>query len=273
MYMQPFTVHVLIDMGRLAEARVALDTARETLRIGDSARLFLEAEARVLQAEGRAEEALAVLDVAEPQMLVVRNPVWRPWRQNRASVLHDLGRDEEALALMAEELVLAEEWGSPGLVGRCWRVRGEIEGADGEQSLRTALELLGDSPLGLDVAKARAALGRLLAARDPASSEACELLAAALSLADECDADGLWREVATQLRALGVDVPVQREASSRLTATERRIAAMTAQGMHEQEIAQALFVTASTVNGIVDSVMQRLGVTSVDELRRVLALA
>jgi DNA-binding CsgD family transcriptional regulator len=273
MYSEPFAVLIALDQGDLETARRWLDAARETFRIGDSVRLFLGAEARVLQAEGRAEEALAVLDEAEPQMLVVRNPAWRPWRSQRASVLHDLGRTDEALALIEEELALAEEWGTPGLVGRTWRVRGEIEGAAGEQSLRMAVEHLARSPLRLDLARARAALGELLATRVSWVAEARDLLTSALSLADDCDAEDLWRDVAGQLRALGVDVPQRRQKGPRLTRDEQRIAELTVEGRGQQEIAQALFITTNTVTATLDSVMQRLGVDSVDGLRQALTHA
>jgi DNA-binding SARP family transcriptional activator/tetratricopeptide (TPR) repeat protein len=271
MYAEPYAAQIALDQGDLALSRQLVDAARDTFRIGDSERLFYEAEARVLLAEGRPDEALAALDVAEPQMLVIRNPAWRPWRSQRAVVLHDLGRTDEALALLDEELALAEQWGSPGLIGRTLRVRGEIEGAAGERSLRAAVERLAPSPLRLELARAQASLGRLLVAGD--TSEARDLLGSALALADDCDAEGLWREVGPQLRALGVDVPDERQPTARLTGAEQRIATMTAQGMHEQEIAQALFITAGTVNGIVDSVLQRLGLESVEALRDALAPA
>ena len=148
--------------------------ARDTFRIGDSVRLFFEAEARVLQAEGRPDEALAVLELAEPQMLVVRNPVWRPWRSQRASRAARPGPHRRGAGPAREELALAEEWGTPGLVGRTWRIRGEIEGASGEQSLHTAVEHLARSPLRLELARAQAALGGLLNAT--ATTEACDLL-------------------------------------------------------------------------------------------------
>jgi DNA-binding CsgD family transcriptional regulator len=261
MYVQPFTAHIQLDRGDVAAAREVIDRSRDTLRMGDSVRLFLEAEARVLQAEGRHEQALAVLDEAETLMQVVRNPVWRRWRSQRAEVLDSLGRTDEALALVREELVLAQRWGTPGLVGRTLGLLGVLEREAGEATLRSAVDHLERSPLRLDLARARAALAGL--ADD---AEARSLLGSALELAGECGALGLWREVAPRLQGLGVDVPDRPAPRERLTTTERRIAAMAAEGRHPNEIAQAFFLTVATVRSVTASVMERLGVGSVDEL-------
>ena len=199
MYVQPFSVHILLDRGRVEQARQVLEESRSTLRIGDSVRLFLEAEARVLLEEGRPAQALAVLDEAEQQMQVVRNPVWRSWRTQRADVLHALGRTADGLALLDEEQRLAEEWGTPGPQGRTWLVRGRLEGSEGAASLRTAVDLLARSQHRLDLARARAELGALV--DDPV--EARSLLAAALEAAEDCGAEGLWQQTADRLRRLG----------------------------------------------------------------------
>ena len=198
MYVQPFSVHILLDRGRVEQARQVLEESRSTLRIGDSVRLFLEAEARVLLEEGRPAQALAVLDEAEQQMQVVRNPVWRSWRTQRADVLHALGRTADGLALLDEEQRLAEEWGTPGPQGRTWLVRGRLEGSEGAASLRTAVELLARSQHRLDLARARRQRALV---DDPV--EARTLLAAALESAEDCGAEGLWQQTADRLRLWG----------------------------------------------------------------------
>ena len=258
MYVQPYSVQILLDLGRVGEAREMLEASRATVRVGDTVRLFEEAEARLLLAEDRPPEALALLDRAETRMQVVHNPVWRPWRSQRATVLHALGRQEEALRLVREELARAERWGTPGLVGRTWLTCGLLEGEAGEASLRTAITHLARSPHRLDLARAQAALGGLLADGDEARS----LLAAALEAAGECGADALWSQVACRLRAVGVAVADHPASRVRLTGAERRIAAMAARGVPEPEIAQTLFLTTSTVHSIVTSVMARLGVST-----------
>ncbi len=269
MYVEPFSVHVLLDRGDVADAREVFDLARETPRIGDSVRLFLEVEARLLLEEGRYDGSLAVLDAAEPLMSVVENPVWRPRRWMRARTLHAMGRSEEALALLEEELVLARRWGTKGLVGRTLLLRGQVEGEKGEGTLRDALDLLERSERRLDVAWARYHLGSLVAADRP--DEARTLLARAVEQAEVCGADGLRARAAAALRELGVDVPQEPAPRLRLTTAERRIATMAADGLTSDEIAMAYFMTTGTVTSIVESVYERLGVSTPEELHEALA--
>jgi len=202
-------------------------------------------------------------------MSVVENPVWRPRRWMRARTLHAMGRREEALALLEEELVLARRWGTKGLVGRTLLLRGQVEGEDGESTLRGALALLERSERRLDVAWARFHLGSLVAASSP--DEARTLLAQAVEQAETCGADGLRARAAAGLRELGVDVPEEPAPRLRLTTAERRIAMMAADGLSSDEIAMAYFMTTGTVTSIVESVYDRLGVTSQEELHVALA--
>ena len=273
MYVEPFSVHLLLDRGHVEDAREVLELARETPRMGDSVRLFLEAEARVLLEEGRAEESLTVLDQAEPLMTVVENPVWRPRRWMRARTLHALGRDDEALELLADELELAHRWGTDGLVGRTLLLRGQIErghdAAAAETTLREALRRLEASERGLDIAWARTLLAEQVAGAR--SDEAHRLWSAALELADHCGADGLRKLVVARLRTLGVDVPEDPAPRVRLTAIERRIAAMAADGLRLDEIAMAYFITPGTVASIMESVYERLGTRDPAGLARSLA--
>jgi DNA-binding CsgD family transcriptional regulator len=56
-----------------------------------------------------------------------------------------------------------------------------------------------------------------------------------------------------------------------LTATERRVAALVAEGMTNREVAAALYVTPRTVEGTLSRVYAKLGVRSRTELARRLA--
>jgi DNA-binding CsgD family transcriptional regulator len=216
-----------------------------------------------------------VLDSVRDEMPTIRNPAWRPWRSQRARALAALGEREEAVRLVEDELVLARRWGTPGLVGGTLRCLGEVLGAQGIGCLREAVHLLARSPRRLEEAHARASLASALLRHgdDDGRSEARRLLERGLRLADQCDAQGLRHEVASSLRELGVDVPTDRSPLLTLTAAERRIAKMAADGMDPGDIAQAVFVTRHTVSTTLAEVTRRLGVSSPEDLRSALGSA
>ena len=103
------------------------------------------------------------------------------------------------------------------------------------------------------------------------AGEARTLLARAIEQAETCGADGLRARAAAGLRELGVDVPEEPAPRLRLTTAERRVAMMAADGLSCDEIAMAYFMTTGTVTSIVESVYDRLGVTTQEELHEALA--
>jgi DNA-binding CsgD family transcriptional regulator len=249
-----------------------VDLARSRERFGDGRRLFGEAEAAVLLAEGRPQEALARLDEVQGVMGGVENPVWRAWRSRRAVVLAALGHRDEAVALVQEELEAARAWGTPELVGRTLRVLGELGTPDSVDVLREAVGLLQQRPQLLERAKAQAALGEALLTSGPGDrAEAVDVLLPALDLADLCGAAPLRARVAVALRTAGVDVPEEPPVRSALTSTERRIVGLALDGLSEREIAEALFITPRTVQNTIESVSRLLGVTTLGELRHALS--
>ncbi|MGY1743330.1 MULTISPECIES: BTAD domain-containing putative transcriptional regulator [unclassified Blastococcus] len=261
-YGEAFLVWVLLDRGDTAAARAFLESVRWRNRIGDGSRLNLEAEVGVLLAERRPEQALALLDAHHLEVSAVANPVWAPWRSLRAQALTALGRREEAVALMTEEAALARAWGARRWVGRTLWLLGEARGEAGAADLREAVRVLSGTQSRLDLARAQAALARLVPAE-----EAAPLLRSALELAEDCGAEGVRAQVAATLTAAGLAVPPPRPATRRLTATERRVAAMAAEGADARQIAASLFLTPRTVEVTLAGVRAALGAATDADLR------
>jgi DNA-binding NarL/FixJ family response regulator len=105
--------------------------------------------------------------------------------------------------------------------------------------------------------------GRRADARDP--------LRRALDLADDCGLRPLAERARQELRAAGGRPRRPRMTGAEaLTASERRIAAMAADGLSNPEIAQALFVTKKTVEAHLGSAYRKLDIHSRTQLAHAL---
>ena len=267
-YLAAFLALTLLERGRPDAAWAALDAA--AVKDGtDGARFWLDSRAALLVATGRPEEALAVTDeLAGPYGWVVA-PSATLWRSTRARALSRLGRTDEALALLDEELELARAQGAPGPVGRVLCARGTLLGD--QDSLREAVEVLEGSPARLERSRANAALGAWLR-RERRPSDAREPLRQALELAEACGAEALAADVRTELRASGARPRTSALSGvESLTASERRVAALAADGQTNRDIAQELFVTPKTVEVHLSNTYRKLGLRSRRELPAALA--
>ena len=92
------------------------------------------------------------------------------------------------------------------------------------------------------------------------------LLRAALARATTCGSPGLYEQVSAELLADGAVPPPAYEEVVSLTATERRIARLAADGASASAVAQALFLTPAVVERTLAEVRQRLGVSTDAEL-------
>ncbi|WP_369223880.1 BTAD domain-containing putative transcriptional regulator [Streptomyces sp. R39] len=156
-----FLTGVLLDLGDIDGARVCLERMRARTGGAEGARLRGESEARVLIAEGRYAQALAVLDGVRRLQPDVVNPVWWDGDLLRVRALTGLGERDRAVRLAREQLSMARRWGAPGTVGRVLRLCGEARGPDGGPELREALALLADGPARLEHARAQRSLHAL----------------------------------------------------------------------------------------------------------------
>jgi DNA-binding CsgD family transcriptional regulator len=264
--------HIRIARGELEAARTALVTAgEERVPEAHSSLLYEAAHAELLLAEGRPEEALAAAEAGGAAADRVVNPAWIPWRSLKARALDRLGRTEEALEVALEELPYAQAWGAPSTVAQTLRVIGTIEREAGVERLREAADLVAGTSARLEHAKCLAALGGALRrARQP--TEAREPLREALELAFVCGAAGLADEIRTELNAAGVRPRTEAlSGPAALTAKERKVAALAAEGQTNRDIAQTLYVTPKTVEVHLTNAYRKLGIRSRRELSQALA--
>jgi DNA-binding CsgD family transcriptional regulator len=266
----PILAEVLIERGALGEASALLDDAGSPPAGSDLAILLDRARMRMLLAEGRPKEALAHAEVYALHAGWKRHPRYVPWRSLKAHALDRVGRPVEAVALAEEELEIAREWGSPGTVGRSLRVLGTILREDGLEHLEEACTLLEQAPARLEHAEALAAFGGALR-RTRKPTDAREPLRQALELADACGAQPLADHVRAEIYATGAR---PRTTALRgvlaLTASERRVADLAAEGQTNRDIAQVLYVTPKTVEVHLSSAYRKLGIDSRRELARAL---
>ena len=155
---------------------------------------------------------------------------------------------------------------------RALRILGLIEGGDeGIELIREAVAVLEPSLARLEHAYALANLGAVLR-RGNQRAEAREHLRQALELAQRAGATLLAEHTHEELIATGGRPRrVELTGAAALTPSERRIAAMAAEGLSNREIAQALFVTLRTVEMHLSNAFRKLGISSRTQLSAALA--
>ena len=266
-----YLVQNLVEQGRLEEARTEIDRIPPATAASFGGDHWRRGRLELLLAEGRHEEALAA--AAEYRRLLQRtdNPALAPWRTLTAHALDGHGRTDEAIALAEEELEPARRWGAPGAIGRTLRILGTLKRDEGLGELEQAVELLERSKARAERARALAALGGALRrARRP--TDARDPLRRALELADAVGAQGLVEEVRTELAAAGVQPRTTALSGVQsLTASERRVATLAAEGQTKRDIAQTRYVTPKTVEVHLSNAYRKLGIKSRRELSGALA--
>jgi DNA-binding CsgD family transcriptional regulator len=205
-----------------------------------------------------------LLQVGETVRLVpFDNPSSVPWRSWAAEGLRLLDRTDEARALAAEELALARRWGDPCAIGASLRALGLVEGGKaGIGLLHEAVEVLAGSEARLEHARALVDLGAALR-RANHRTEARERLREGVDFAQRVGAFGLAKRANEEIAATGARPrKVLQTGLDSLTATERRVAQLAADGMSNKEIAQTLFVTIKTVEVHLSHAYRKLEISS-----------
>jgi ATP/maltotriose-dependent transcriptional regulator MalT len=239
-----FLAGALIEAGDLdgAErtlARVAPLDRQIPGMIGWHAFTFMSSRASLLLARGDPRGSLEVA-IEAARRFEPRSRGWIGWRSHAALCLTLLGAEpERAVRLVQEDMQLARRWGAPGALGSALRVRGLVLGdQEGEDSLREAVAVLDGSICKLERARALVELGALLR-RTGRRREARDPLRSGLELARICGAAPLATRAGEELRAAGASPrEVIRSGVDELTASERRVAGMAAEGMSNKQIAR-----------------------------------
>lgn len=257
----------LVEKGKLDEASEALDSVASLPHDPDAVltQPMRESRARLLLARGDGAAALteALSCARREESWGARSVAPIAWRSLAAQAHHALGQRDEAYQLAEEELEIAREFGSARATGIALRVLGTIEGAEqGELRLREAVTVLEGSEGRLEHSRAMVDLGAHLR-RSGSRSAARTPLQTGLELARECGASALVDRAYEELKATGARPrKILQTGVEALTASERRVAMMAAEGMTNQGIAQALFVTPKTVEVHLTHTYQKLDISS-----------
>jgi DNA-binding CsgD family transcriptional regulator len=271
-----FLAYALVEQGELDEAARVMDEGDfpEQLPLDQVQLVAVRLHRGRLNIEtGSPERGVEeLLQIGETTRLIpIDNPSGMPWRSWAAEGLRLLDRNDEARALTADELMLARRWGDPGAIGGALRVLGLVEGGnEGMDLLREAIEVLAGSDARLEYAHAIVDLGAALR-RANERTEARELLREGVDLARTIGAFRLAERANDEIAATGARPrKVLQTGLDALTASERRVAQLAADGMSNKEIAQALFVTIKTVEVHLSHAYRKLEISSRGELDKVL---
>jgi DNA-binding CsgD family transcriptional regulator len=272
-------IEPLIERGELAEAAAALTaTGFESGPVDPvfhGTLVYSRGRLRLAQSKLReGVEDMLAYGLAGPALGYHGTGTVVPWRSNAALGLLALGEPDDARRLAVEELDVYRDSGVARGFGVALRALALIEGGDREiELLQDAVAVLESSYARLEHARALIDLGAALRRRRR-RTDARKPLHEALDLAHRCGATALVTRARDELAATGAR-PRRLVLSGidALTASERRIARMAAEGLSNKEIAQALFVTVKTVETHLGHAYQKLDIASRSDLPQALAHA
>jgi DNA-binding CsgD family transcriptional regulator len=255
---------VLLELGRARQAAQLLDALPLEGELGLWQGLMLLADrGRVRVVLGDLERGLEDLLDAERRAAAAgcHLGVLNDWMPAAALALEGLGRREQAVEVASRELDDAVAFGAARRHGIAMSVCGRLDPSPaGLASLEAAVRILERSAARLEHGRALMNLGAGLRSRGE-REQARAPLARALDIAHRCGAVAVADQARAELVATGAR-PRRKTLTGpeSLTPAELRTARMAAQGLSNREIAQALFVTAKTVEWQLSHAYAKLGV-------------
>jgi DNA-binding CsgD family transcriptional regulator len=242
--------------------------------VGMSSNFLLEARGLLRLAQGRIRDGID--DMREfgrrDELSGPANPLASRWRSRVSVALAGIGESERARRMAQGDLERARRWGAATGIGVALRAVALVEGgAAAPDRLRESAKVLEGSPARLEHARALCDLGAALR-RANRRAEARIPLEEAVELAERYSASAPAARARTELRAAGGrSSDPEGTGVEQLTASERRVAELAAEGQTNPEIAQALFVTRKTVEPHLGHVYRKLNIAGRGKLPQALA--
>jgi DNA-binding NarL/FixJ family response regulator len=234
------------------------------------------ARAELCAASGEPEVALGHYSHAG-RLLGREDPDLLPWRAMAAPAAVRSGRRAEAVVLAREHLAVAREAQASYAIALGLRTLATVDmQADRTSTLREARALLVATPAARLAAQIDTDLaGLLLLSGQPEDAhEALVLLRSAEEYAGRQELWPLQSRIRRLLDRMGEPArPVLGEAMRALTASERRVARLAAEGLTNREIALQLVVTVKAVEWHLSHVYRKLGIRSRSGLASSLGVA
>ena len=261
---------VLVEQGALDDAdRLLADLGLDTGPLPGLGATTTLLRGRMALHSARRRHEPAVADAEELLERLERREHRGPGPLGEAALVFLAAGDARRARREAEcELERARRWGTRSSLGLAELQLGQV--TEDDARLEAAVAALDDTPCRLELAKALLALG---AARRRANrrADAREPLRRALDLAARCGAGPLEATARAELAACGAR-PRRSLLSGRdsLTASERRVAELVADGLSNPEVARALVVSRSTVESHLRSTYRKLDLSSREELAEAL---
>jgi DNA-binding CsgD family transcriptional regulator len=260
-------VQAMADAHRGREARMAAELALELGRKtqGTPALHFATAALGLLEVStGRADEAVVVLAplVEFARTEHIREPGLTRYVIDQVEALVELARVDEAAELLDWYEANAQRLGRRSALAASWRCRGLLAAAAGRvddalDAFGRALAEHGAVPLPFDRARTLLAFGATLR-RAKRKADARRALEEAAAVFDSLGAAAFAARARSELERIGGRPP----SKGGLTATERQIAELVAEGRSNKEVAAMLFVSVKTVEANLSRTYAKLGIRS-----------
>ena len=260
-------VQAMADAHRGREARMAAELALELGRKtqGTPALHFATAALGLLEVStGRADEAVVVLAplVEFARTEHIREPGLTRYVIDQVEALVELACVDEAAELLDWYEANAQRLGRRSALAASSRCRGLLAAAAGRvddalDAFGRALAEHGAVPLPFDRARTLLAFGATLR-RAKRKADARRALEEAAAVFDSLGAAAFAARARSELERIGGRPP----SKGGLTATERQIAELVAEGRSNKEVAAMLFVSVKTVEANLSRTYAKLGIRS-----------